>query len=242
MVASWTWDPAAASHLAAVCRTIRASTSVLLTDGLRDPEGLGSDKLAMYHFAGTRGVPVLPTVSVPFGRYARGALSLVGEWVVADGYLVKPREMAMGFGVLKVDTMEQLTATIDLLAPSGLGCLVQPFQANSGDLRVYVHRGEVIAALLRKPAPGGYLANLSQGATGSAMSVPSDVAELSLRLAHDLASPYLCIDWLLTDAGPVFNEWMTVSAAFEDLPEPERSRVADAMFAEIADQLADSGS
>lgn len=238
MVTGWTWDAAAATHISAISRAIRASSSVLLTDGILDPERLGGDKLAMYHFAGERGVPVLPTVSVPWGRHASAALEQVARHLGGDGYVVKPREMARGFGVLKVDTIEQLAATIDLLTPSALGCVVQPYYANSGDLRVYVHRGEVIAGLLRKPAPGGYLANISQGGSGSAMSVPADIRAHSERLAGDLDSPYLCIDWLLSDAGPIFNEWMTVSAAFENLPEPEKTKVSDALFATIADRLA----
>ncbi|MFE7774653.1 RimK family alpha-L-glutamate ligase [Streptomyces sp. NPDC057445] len=244
ILSSWTWDAGAGRHLQAIARTIRASDSVLLNDGIKDPEALGNDKLAMYHHAGTLGIPVLPSVSIPFGRYARRALATVSARLDgADGYLVKPREMAMGYGVLKADTFEQLTAAIDLLTPGALGCIVQPFRPNSGDVRVYVHNGTFVAALLREPAEGSYLANVSEGGTGSALpgEVPAEVSGMSERLARSLDAPYLCVDWLLSPAGPVLNEWMTISAAYEDLPEPQRSRVEDALIACIGDRLKDAG-
>ncbi|MCI0384120.1 RimK family alpha-L-glutamate ligase [Streptomyces sp. CNQ085] len=237
LVTSWSWDPAIIRHIEAITRTIRASDCVLLTDGTRDPEVLGLDKLAMYHHAAAQGVPVPPTVSVPFGRYARRALEAVRTELPAGPYVVKPRSMAMGFGVLKADTSQHLSSTIDLLTPGGLGCLIQPHVPNDGDVRVYVHEGKVIAALLREPAGKSYLANVSRGGSGSGYEPPADVVESSERLARSLESDYLCVDWLLTGDGHVFNEWMTVSAAYEDLPEPDRRRVADALVQYIRGRL-----
>ncbi|MEX0172103.1 ATP-grasp domain-containing protein [Streptomyces sp. LMG1-1-1.1] len=237
LVTSWSWDPAVTRHLEAITRTIRASDCVLLTDGTLDPEVLGLDKLAMYHHAAVLGAPVLPTVSVPFGRYARRALDAVGTELPAGPYVVKPRSMAMGFGVLKADTAQHLSSAIDLLTPGGLGCLIQPHVPNDGDVRVYVHERKVIAALLREPTGEAYLANVSQGGSGSGYEPPAEVVELSERLARSLESDYLCVDWLVTDGGHVFNEWMTVSAAYEDLPDLDRQRVADALVQYIRRRL-----
>ncbi|MCP3818240.1 hypothetical protein NLX86_08965 [Streptomyces sp. A3M-1-3] len=237
LVTSWTWDPAIARHIEAITRTIRASDCVLLTDGTLDPEALGLDKLAMYHHAAALGAPVLPTVSVPFGRYARRALDAVRTQLPAGPYVVKPRSMARGFGVLKADTPQHLAASIDLLTPGGLGCLVQPHLPNSGDVRVYVHEGKVIAALLREPAEQAYLANVSQGGSGSGYEPPAEVADISERLAQSLDSDYLCVDWLVAGDGHVFNEWMTISAAYEDLPDPARRRVEEALVHHIRRRL-----
>ncbi|MFE0645078.1 RimK family alpha-L-glutamate ligase [Streptomyces sp. NPDC058877] len=237
LVTSWSWDPAIIRHIEAITRTIRASDCVLLTDGTLDPEALGLDKLAMYHHAAAMGVPVLPTVSVPFGRYARRVLDAVRSELPAGPYVVKPRSMAMGFGVLKVDTAQHLSSTVDLLTPGGLGCLVQPHLPNNGDVRVYVHEGKVIAALLREPTGKTYLANVSQGGSSSGYEPSAEVVELSERLARSLESDYLCVDWLVTEDGHVFNEWMTISAAYEDLPEPARQRVADALVQHVRRRL-----
>lgn len=242
MLSAWPWDAATGQHFRAISRTIRASGSVLLNDGIRDPESLGADKLAMSNHAAALGVPVLPAVAVPFGRYTRRALAAVERCMDGDTYIVKPREMATGFGVLKAQGLPQLRACLDLLTPSGLGCLIQPYFANSGDLRVYVHRGQVLAGMLRRPAPNDYLANLSVGGSADAELVPADIAEQSVTMAASLDADYLCVDWLVNDEhSHVFNEWMTIAAAFEDLPEPQCTTVASALVRSIIDQLAAAG-
>jgi ribosomal protein S6--L-glutamate ligase len=238
ILVAWTWSPAIAEHLKAISRTIQAGNGVLLNDGLIDAERFGMDKLAMCHHAGNLGIPVLPMVTVPFGRYARRVLNVVRREFPGDSYLVKPREMAMGFGVVKADSFEQLTATVDLLSSSGLSCLVQPYYPDAHDVRVYVYRGKAIAALSREPANGSYLANVSQGGTGHTTELDSEVARMSEQLAQSLLSDYLCVDWLISPAGPVFNEWMTISAAFEDLTEPKKSEVAKAMTDYLKERLA----
>lgn len=238
MMSSWSWNPDAAQHFRVISRTIRASNSVLLNEALHDPERLGADKLAMYQHAGNLGVPVLPVVAVPFGRYAGRAVHAVRCAFGDDSaYVVKPRELAMGFGVLKVDSLGQLKASFDLLAASGLGCIVQPYLPHTGDLRVYVHQGEAVATLLRQPEADAYQANLSKGGSVGPQQEPPEVLRMSERLARSVAADYLCVDWLLTPSGPVFNEWMTVAAAFEDLPEPQRGKVATALFTFIGKQL-----
>ncbi|PCG85183.1 hypothetical protein CIB93_15305 [Streptomyces sp. WZ.A104] len=241
LVTSWTWDPAIARHIEAITRTVRASDCVLLTDGTLDPEAFGLDKLAMYHHAAALGAPVLPTVSVPFGRYARRALDAVRTQLPPGPYVVKPRSMAMGYGVLKADTVQHLGASIDLMAPGGLGCLVQPYLPDSGDVRVYVHEGRMIAALLREPAGQTYLANVSQGGSGSGYEPPAEIADLSERLARSLHSDYLCVDWLISGDSYTLNEWMTVSAAYEDLPPSTRKLVAQALVQYINRRLDEGG-
>ncbi|MDT0494090.1 hypothetical protein RM717_26645 [Streptomyces griseus] len=237
LVTSWTWDPAIERHIEAITRTVRASDCVLLTDGTLDPEVFGLDKLAMYHHAAALGAPVLPTVSVPFGRYARRALDAVRTQLPSGPYVLKPRSMAMGYGVLKADTVQHLGASIDLLTPGGLGCLVQPYVPDSGDVRVYVHEGKVIAALLREPAGRAYLANASQGGNVSGYEAPAEIADLSERLARSLHSDYLCVDWLISGESFSFNEWMTVSAAYEDLPPSARKTVAQALVQYISHRM-----
>ncbi|MEU8640861.1 RimK family alpha-L-glutamate ligase [Streptomyces sp. NPDC102256] len=238
LLSDWTWDAGIGRHVQAITRTIRAAGRVLLNDGIRDAESLGSDKLAMCHTAAALGIPVPPTVAVPFGRYARRVLPVVGRELGTGPYVVKPRAMAMGFGVLKAEGPEQLTAAVDLVTPAALGAVVQPFQENDGDVRVYVHRGKAVAVMLRRPKEGSYLANVSEGGSGASFEGDDRVRSLSERLAAGVDADYLCVDWLLTREGPVFNEWMTVSAAYEDLPEPDRSRVAAALVAYVRDRIA----
>lgn len=233
MVSTSSWNAQATELLRAIYQTVAASDSVLLNGAIGGSEALEHDKLAILHRAAGLGVPTPPTVVVPFGRYARLAVPAVKREIPAGPYIIKPRDMIMGIGVLKVDTVEQLTAALDIGAGADQGFLVQRFLANSGDLRTYVVDGEVVASQLRRPAPGNYLANISQGGSGSAVE-SDDLAEMCRRVASSLDASYLCIDWLMTDDGPVLNEWVTAVAGFSGLPEPARAKVADAFFGWVA--------
>ena len=229
IVSTSSWNAQATETLRAIYQTVAASDSILLNGGIRGNEALEHDKLAILHHAAALGVPTPPTVAVPFGRYARLAVPAVQREIPTGPYLIKPRDMIMGIGVLKVDTVEQLTAALDIGAGADQGFLVQRFLPNSGDLRTYVVDGEIVASQLRRPAPGNYLANISQGGIGA--SVDSDeVAELCNRVVASLDASYVCVDWLMTDDGPVLNEWATAVAGFAGLPEPARTKVADAFF------------
>jgi ribosomal protein S6--L-glutamate ligase len=233
IVSTSSWNAQATELLRAIYQTVAASDSVLLNGGIGGSEMLEHDKLAILHHAAALGVRVPPTVAVPFGRYARLAVPAVRREIPVGPYVVKPRDMIMGIGVLKVDTVEQLTATLDICAGADQGFLVQRFLPNAGDLRTYVVDGEIVASQLRRPAPGNYLANISQGGTGSAVEA-GEVAELCRRVVAGLDASFVCVDWLLTDDGPVLGEWATAVAGFAGLPEPARTKVADAFFGWVA--------
>ncbi|QHC23603.1 ATP-grasp domain-containing protein [Streptomyces sp. GS7] len=223
-------DPQAAHFLRALYRTVDASDSVLLNRALRGPECLERDKLAMMLRAASLDVPTPRTVAVPFGRYARQALPVVRE-VVGDGpYVVKPREMGMGAAVLRVDTPEQLSAALDVVAQTGQNYLVQECLPITGDLRVMLVGGEVLVSLLRRPAAGRYRANLRQGGVAELDPDIAGVREMCLRIAGSLDAGYLHVDWLMTENGPVLGEWGTALAGFSLMPEPARTKVADAFF------------
>ncbi len=233
IVSTSSWNAQAAEHLRAIYQTVGASDSVLLNGGIGGSEALEHDKLAILHHAASLGVPIPPTVVVPFGRYTRLAVPAVQREIPTGPYVIKPRDMLMGIGVLKVDTVEQLTAALDIGAAADQGFLVQRFLPNSGDLRTYVVDGEIVASQLRRPAPGNYLANISQGASGTAVE-SDEVSEMCRRVVSSLGASYLCVDWLMTDDGPVLGEWATAAAGFSGLPEPARTSVADGFFGWVA--------
>jgi glutathione synthase/RimK-type ligase-like ATP-grasp enzyme len=176
------------------------------------------------------GIPAPATIAIPHGRHARTALPLAARQLGAGPYIIKPRQMAMGTSVLKADTAEQLTAAVDLAAWSGTGHIIQAFEPCDGDVRAYYAGGQVIAAQLRVPAPGRYLANVSQGATASACTIPDDIAVMTCRIAGSLNASLMTVDWLLTRRGPMLGEWSPGVGGFADLPDPERTIVADAHF------------
>ncbi|GIJ12729.1 RimK family alpha-L-glutamate ligase [Micromonospora andamanensis] len=229
-VDDFSWDPQAAHHLKAVCRTVQESDSVLLNRSFTDADYLSTDKLAITQRASRLGLPTPPTIAIPFGRYARTAIPLVEQQIGPGPYIVKPREMGMGFGVMKVDDVEQLAATLDVTAQAGMGYVVQPFIPNSGDLRVYVINRQVAASQHRSALPGRYLANISQGGTSGIGAADMNIQSATLRVADSLDAACLQVDWLLAEGGPIVNEWSSGFGGYSALPDPERARLSNAFF------------
>ncbi|WP_229070861.1 hypothetical protein [Actinoplanes sp. DH11] len=224
-------DPQAHRHLAAIHRTVKASNSILLNQAFGAPEYLTTDKLAISQHARSLGLPAATTVAVPFGRYARTALPLIDAQIGAGPYILKPREMGMGFAVLKAETREQLAAGLDLTAQSGTAYIVQPYLPNDGDVRVFVVAGQVVVSEHRRPAPGSYQAGTSQGGTGSGGTATVRMEANSVRVAESLDAACLQVDWLLTEDGPIANEWSAGFGGHLALPADERARWSAAYFA-----------
>jgi ribosomal protein S6--L-glutamate ligase len=229
-VEDFSWDPQAHRHLTAIHRTVKASDSILLNQAFGVPEHLTTDKLSIIQHARHLGLPAAPTVAVPFGRYARTALPLIEAEIGAGPYILKPREMGMGFSVLKVDTREQLAAGLDLTAQSGTAYIVQPYLPNDGDVRVFVVGGQVVTSDHRRPAPGSYQAGASQGGAGSAGPATTRMTEGSIRVADSLDAACLQVDWLLTADGPIVSEWSAGFGGHLALPAAERARWSAAYF------------
>jgi len=206
-------NPAAARYLTAIYEAILASDSILLNDSILRSESLERDKLALAAHASKLGVRVIPTISVPFGPYAQRCLKLA-ENTNSEAWILKPREMGSGQAVLKVESLQQLRAAIDIAAQTGHAYVVQPWLKNEGDLRVYVMGDEIFASVLRKPKAGGYLANLSKGGRHEGVTVSAELRENCLKISKSLQARYLVIDWLVTPDGYVLNEWTTALAGF----------------------------
>ncbi|RJL34333.1 ATP-grasp domain-containing protein [Bailinhaonella thermotolerans] len=223
-------DPQAVSYLHAISRVIDASDSIVLNHAMVAPEWLERDKLAMVGRAAQLGLKVPRTVALPFRRHAREGLEIVRREIGDGPYILKARESGTGFGVLKADTFEQLRAGVDIAAQTGKGYLVQEFLPNSGDIRVALVEGEVVTSMVREQSAGRYLSNIAQGGEARAGADFSPVLDDCLRVVRELRASYLCVDFLITDDGPVFGEWCTVMANFSQFPEPARSELADAFF------------
>jgi hypothetical protein len=232
-VDDFSWDPQASHFLKAVYRTVRGSDSLLLNRSMDGPDYLATDKLAIAQHAATLGVPTPETIAVPYGRHARSVLPLVEDLLGQGPYILKPREMGMGFAVQKIETLRQLGAAIDMVAQAGIGYIVQPYLPHSADVRVYLAEGEIIAALHRAADAGAYMTNLSQGGTSNTLRGWDEVKEQCLTIATSLQASCLSVDWLLTDSGPVLDEWSTGFGSFPD----QEPRVGDAFFSWVNSRL-----
>lgn len=223
-------EPQGLAAMRAIYRSVESSSSVLLNRSFAGQSYLEVDKLALLQHAASLGIAVPGTIAVPAGKNRRRAIAEVTSELGAGPYIVKPREMGGGFGVLRVDSADQLSATLDIVSQTGAGYIVQPFIPHVGDMRVFVVDGEVVTSLTRRPKPEGYLANVSQGGTIEVNDDHVQVTEQCVRIAKSLNAEFIGVDWLMAESGPMLSEWCTAQVGFTLMPEPQRTLVVNAFF------------
>ncbi len=190
---------------------------------------LDKDKFAGISMARELGVPVLPTVIIPSNKKSRTLIKDIEAVLGAYPYIVKPKEMLAGIGIIKIDSAESFKSILDIVGQSAKDYIAQPFIGDARDYRVYTDCGKVIACLQRQPADGEYLASISRSGKGAGVTAPENIAALTETIAGAFGGDYLCVDWLAAGDKFWFSE-IESGGGFSALPEPERGRVAKAFF------------
>jgi len=82
--------------------------------------------------------------------------------------IVKSTTGHQGRAVFKVDTKEQLTATVKEILLTAPAAVIREFIPNDGDIRIFTVGYKAIGAMKRTPSrQGEFRSNISQGGTGS---------------------------------------------------------------------------
>jgi glutathione synthase/RimK-type ligase-like ATP-grasp enzyme len=116
----------------------------------------GIHKASQFWKLWSAGVPVIPTI-VASARPERAFV----ETILGDApYLVKPIHGEKGRGVEKIDSYDDIPATLTEF-------VLQPFITNDGDYRVMTYGYTVRGALLRSAGAGKVVNNTSQGGTSA---------------------------------------------------------------------------
>ena len=190
---------------------------------------LDKDKFAGISMARELGAPVLPTIVIPSNKKSRALIKDIEAVLGNYPYIVKPKEMLAGIGIIKIDSAESLKSIFDIIGQSARDYIAQPFIGGARDYRVYTDGGKIIACLQRQPADGEYLASISRSGKGSGVTAPENIAALTEKIAEVFGGDYLCVDWLAAGNKFWFSE-IESGGGFSALPEPERGRVAKAFF------------
>ena len=190
---------------------------------------IDKDKLTGISIARQCGVPTIPTVLIPSGKSSRALAGDIESVLGHYPYIVKPKEMLAGIGIVKVESTESFKSLLDIIGQSSKDYIAQVFIKDICDYRVYTDRGRVIACLQRQPMPGNYLASISRTGKGSSVAAPDPIARLSEKIARELDCDYLCVDWLSSGDKFWFSE-IESGGGFSALPPEEKSKVARAFF------------
>jgi ribosomal protein S6--L-glutamate ligase len=146
--------------------------------------------------------------------------------------IVKLVEGTQGVGVVLGETEKSLRSMIEAFRGARVDILVQQFieEAGAKDLRAFVIRGEVIAAMERSGAAGDFRSNLHRGGSAQAITLTADEQALALQAASVIGLDVAGVDMLRSKRGALVIE-VNASPGLEGIEAVSGVDVAGAMIA-----------
>jgi glutathione synthase/RimK-type ligase-like ATP-grasp enzyme len=130
--------------------------------------------------------------------------------------VVKPANWGAGYGIVRVETPQELQAVLQLSGAGELNMVIQPWIGpNAVDYRVYCVDGAACRACVRKPQAGAVAANSFQGGAIEYIDVPRRLVAPAERIAKSLGVAYACVDFLEADGKVWLSEVEADGAAIE---------------------------
>lgn len=132
--------------------------------------------------------------------------------------VIKPNSATRGTGLVKVDDIDSLLGVADYLdllhefpPTRDRTFLVQEFLPDATDYRAMVVDGTFVGAVERRLAAsdreaGRWKHNVHRGAEATGVDLPPTLRELVEAAAEAVAIPWIGVDLLVTDDGPVVTE------------------------------------
>jgi glutathione synthase/RimK-type ligase-like ATP-grasp enzyme len=111
--------------------------------------------------------------------------------------VVKPANWGAGYGIIRVETPQELQAVLQLSGAGELNMVIQPWLGpDTVDYRVYCIDGSAERACTRKSQTSAVAANTFQGGALEYIDVPRHLAAPAERIAKSLGLAYACVDFL----------------------------------------------
>ncbi len=156
-----------------------------------------SDKLSTAMWLKSHGFPHIKTQRLLPGY------DLQAFHDIQPPFIVKPSDMARGFGVNKVESLEGLGSLIEILSDSPRSFVVQEFIECGADARLYFSEGKLITHQCRLIGEDSYMANVSKGAVSVKGEINDEMILCGSRISKKLShiSPFIVIDFLCDKAG-----------------------------------------
>jgi RimK family alpha-L-glutamate ligase len=115
--------------------------------------------------------------------------------------IVKTTNSRKGRGVGLVKNEDEVRDFVSAhLTREGISVVVREFIPNEGDIRVFIMGGKAIGALARRPKPGDFRANISQGGSGDVFDLGArpDVREIAEKMAAACGLAIAGVDIMLS--------------------------------------------
>jgi ribosomal protein S6--L-glutamate ligase len=174
--------------------------SVCESDGITQAR----DKLRSMQLLSRAGVGLPTTTFAHSTRHTKGLIDRVGGPPV----VVKLLEGTQGVGVVLAETRKAAESVIGAFRQLDANILVQEYikEAGGEDLRAIVLGKKVVAAMVRRAAPGDFRSNLHQGGTAEGIELTTEERRTAIRAASTMGLSVAGVDMLRAERGPVVIE------------------------------------
>lgn len=162
------------------------------------------DKLRALQLLSREGVGMPVTGFAHSTKDIRGVIDLVG----GAPLVVKLLEGTQGMGVVLAETRKAAESVIGAFRELEADILVQEFiqEAGGTDIRAFVVGQRVVAAMLRKAAPGEFRSNIHRGATAERVTLTPEERRTAKRAARSLGLNVAGVDLMRSRRGPLVLE------------------------------------
>jgi ribosomal protein S6--L-glutamate ligase len=162
------------------------------------------DKLRCLQLLARLGVGLPVTGFANSTKDVKGVLKVVGGAPV----VIKLLEGTQGIGVVLAETDQAAESVIEAFRRLDASILVQEFirEAAGSDIRAFVVDGRVVAAMMRKGAPGEFRSNLHRGGTAEKIRLTPEERSTAVRAAKALGLRVAGVDLLRSKHGPLVME------------------------------------
>jgi ribosomal protein S6--L-glutamate ligase len=149
-------------------------------------------------------------IGLPVSGFAHSTKDVEGLINIVGGapLVVKLLEGTQGIGVVLAETQESANSVIEAFRNLDANILVQEFikEAEGADIRAFVIGERVVAAMLRKGAPGEFRSNLHRGGTAEKIKLTPEERSTAVRAARAMGLNIAGVDILRSNHGPVVIE------------------------------------
>lgn len=162
------------------------------------------DKLRSLQLLARKGIG-LPVTGFANDPRATGALI---EQVGGAPLVIKLVEGTQGVGVVLAETRQAAESVIEAFRGLNANILAQEYikEAKGADIRAFVIRGKVVAAMKRQSKEGEFRSNLHRGGTASVVKITPEERSTAVRAANILGLNIAGVDMLRSNHGSVVME------------------------------------
>ena len=162
------------------------------------------DKLRALQLLARRGIGLPVTGFANSTQDIDGLLDTVGK----PPLVVKLLEGTQGVGVVLAETRSAAESVIAAFRQLDANILVQEYieEAGGSDIRAFVVGSRVVAAMMRKAAPGEFRSNIHRGGTAEAIRLTPEERSVAVRAARTLGLDIAGVDMMRSNHGPVVLE------------------------------------